>query len=73
MKESAGISARTVPASSAKVALAQSGCLLRMASSTHVASEEGLSYDEEGLSYDKVSSHQAVTNEDRGNNLFRIP
>jgi len=43
-----------------------------MATSAHVASEEGLSYDEEGLSYDKVSSHQAVTNEDRGNNLFRI-
>ena len=49
----------------AKVAPAKSGCFLRMASSAHVASEEGLSYD-------KVSSRQAVTNEDRGNTLFRI-
>jgi hypothetical protein len=49
----------------AKVALAKSGYFLGMARSAHVASEEGLSYD-------KVLSRQAVTNEDRGSNLFRI-
>ena len=41
----------------AKIALAKSGYFLGMASSAHVGSEKGLSYD-------KVSSRQAVTNED---------